>query len=39
MSTKQKMMGNECRIAAMIFGLPSVPVDSAAMIPVFRGVN
>jgi hypothetical protein len=33
------MMGNECRIAAMIFGLPSVPVDSAAMIPVFRGVN
>jgi hypothetical protein len=39
MSTKQKMMGNECRIAAMIFGLPSVPIDSAAMIPVFRGVN
>jgi hypothetical protein len=33
------MMGNECRIAGMIFGLTSVPVDSAAMIPVFRGVN
>jgi hypothetical protein len=33
------MMDNECRIAAMMFGLPSVPVDSATMIPVFRGVN
>jgi hypothetical protein len=39
MSTKLKMMGHECRIAAMIFGLPSVPIDSAATIPAFRGAN
>jgi hypothetical protein len=38
MSTEEKMMTNECRIVAMIFGLPSVP-NNPAMISVFRGAD